>query len=121
MSASHKNHDLPAYRNIPTQAVSGNVTSAPTQIFHKDNIGIQVVWTGTLAGSFDPQVSIDYNHDTGVGNWDSVPALPAIAAVGSPGHGTFDLKNLPSGWIRIVFNYTSGAGNLTSNITAKAL
>ena len=119
--AMNKASNLYPYQNIPTQAVSGNVTSSATNVFSKDNVVIQLLWDGTLAGSFDVQVSVDYSKDTGVGTWDSLPFSPTPAATGSPGHWTIDLNQLGSVYIQVVFTYVSGAGNLTSTIAGKGI
>lgn len=119
--SSAKQYTLYPYQIIPTQLVSGNVTSAVTDILYKDNICIQIVYTGTLDGTFTVQVSNDYNATTGAGDWDPIPLNPTPTATGSPGSILLDLQTLPGQWIQTVFNYTSGSGNLTATISGKAI
>lgn len=127
MSSSPKQYDLPPYPVIPTQAVSGNITSLVTDIFHKDNITYQFVWTGTVAGSFAVQTSLDFKPNPSytnltplnAGTWDTVP-LTGAAAGGVAGSGTIELNQLGANYSRVVFTYISGSGNLTVTVTGKA-
>lgn len=120
--SSAKQYNLQPYQIYPTTAVtSGNKTSAVTEIFNKDNIAIQLLWTGTLAGTFDVQVSADYNHVTGSGTWDSLPLTPVPTASGSADSWLIELIQMAPKYIRTVFTYTSGSGNLTMTLTAKAI
>ncbi len=121
MSSSPKQYNLPPSTIIPTQAVSGNITSKATNIFYKDNVGIQLVWTGTVNGSFAVQVSLDYVPDTGIGTWTAITLSPSPAASGSPGNWFIDLQGISGTFIRTVFTYSSGSGNLTGTITGKAV
>lgn len=116
-----KRHNLGPYSFIPLQAVSGDVTSAATNIKYLDNINVQLKWTGTLLGTFIVNVSNDYDPNTLVGTWDAVPLVPTPAAAGSPDHGTLDLNNLNAIYIQVIFDYTSGSGNLSGTIAGKAL
>jgi hypothetical protein len=120
MSSAKQYNTLPV-QIIPTQAVSGNVTSLPTNVFYKDNVGIQLVWTGTLAGTFSAQVSFDYNKDTGIGTWTSLPLSPAITASGTPDNAVIELNQTTAPYIRVVFTYSSGSGNLTGILAAKGV
>lgn len=119
--SSAKQYNLLPYKIIPTQAVSTSVTSAPVNIFNKDNIGIEIVWDGTLAGPFTAQVSNSYNPDTGAGTWTTVVQSVTITAAGSPDNGFMNLAGLGSAFIRLVFTRTSGSGNLTATIVGKGL
>lgn len=121
MSSSAKQYNLPPYAIIPTQAVSGDVTSAVTNIFMKDNVGIQVVWTGTLAGTFDAQISADYNPVTLIGTWTSITLSPVPTASGSASNAYIDITQISAPYIRVFFDYSSGSGNLTGTIVAKGV
>ena len=120
--ANNKATNIRPYPIYPTTAVtSGNKTSAVTSIFNQDNVGLQLIWTGTLAGTFDVQVSADYNRDTLAGTWTSV-GLPAVqTAAGSASNAYVDLNQLSAPWVRVVFTYTSGSGNLTEYLVAKGV
>ncbi len=119
--SSAKQYNLPAYKIIPTQSDSGVVTSAVTNIFFKDNIGIQLVWTGTLAGTFSAQISADYNENTASGTWTTITLNPVPTAAGSPDNAYIDITQISAPFIRVVFNYTSGSGNLTGTIVGKGV
>lgn len=129
MSGNIKTHNIPPYPIIPTQVVSGNVTSLVTDIFTKDNIGIQLVWDGTLNGTFLVQTSNDYvpsNNGPDAppinpGNWSTIPFSDVASALGTPDVGFFNLNQLTARYMRIVFNYVSGTGNLTGVIVGKAI
>lgn len=119
--SSAKQYNLPPSVVVPTQAVSGNVTSLVTNIFNKDNIGYQLVWTGTLAGTFAVQVSADYSPVTTIGTWTSITLNPVPTAAGSPDNAYIDITQISAPYIRVVFTYSSGSGNLTGTIVAKGV
>lgn len=119
--SSAKQYNLLPFRIIPTQAVSGNVTSSVTNVFFKDNIGIQLVWTGTLAGTFAVQISADYVPDTGVGTWTSITLSPVPTAAGSPDNAYIDITQISAPFIRVVFTHSGGSGNLTGTIVGKGV
>lgn len=120
--SNSKATNLPPYKIIPLTAITNqNVTSSVTNIFNKDNVGIQLIWTGTIAGTFAVQVSADYDPHFGTGTWTAITLSPALAAVGSAGDAYADITQISAPYIRVVFTYTSGAGNLTGWITAKVV
>lgn len=119
--SSAKQYNLYPVAVIPTQAVSGNVTSLITDIFNKDNIGYQFIWTGTLAGTFSIQISADYKPTTGLGTWTSITLSPVPTAAGTPDNAYVDITQISAPFIRAVFNYSSGSGNLTGTIVGKAV
>jgi hypothetical protein len=121
MSSSHKALNLPTSTIIPSQTVSGNVTSLATNIFFKDNIGIQLVWTGTLAGTFAVNVSNDYNKDTGVGTWTPITLSAVPTASGTPSNAFINIQEIAAPYLQVVFNYTSGSGTLVGTISGKAI
>lgn len=127
---SPKQHNLLPFPIIPTQAVSGDVTSLVTDLYNKDNVSIQYVWTGTLSGSFSVQTSNDYvpNPNGGLsavplnaGNWSTVSIGSGAVALGSADNGTLDMNELSARYLRTIFTYTSGTGNLTATIVGKAI
>lgn len=119
--SSHKQYTLPSYQVITTQAVSGDVTSSITEIKYKDNIIYQIVWTGTLVGTFYVLTSVDYNHVTGVGTWNIVPIDSGAVAAGSADSGTIELNQLSAPYVKLFFDYTSGSGNLTATVSGKVI
>ena len=119
---SAKQYNLPPYQNITTRAVSsGTVTSSVTDIFLKDNITLQFIYTGTLAGSFDVQISTNYDlANPSLAAWDSLPLSTTPVAAGAAGNWSVNITDLSAKALRVVFTWTSGSGNLTSWISAKA-
>lgn len=107
---------------LPTQMVSaGVVNSQAIDMFNRDNPTVQFIWDGTLVGSFDVQGSVDYNPVTGLGDWDSIPLGSTPLATGSPNHGTIEINQFGPRWMRVVFTWSAGAGNLTGWIMGKGI
>ncbi len=128
--SSAKQYNLPSYPVIPTVAVSsGNVTSLVTDVDKKDVLLYQCVWTGTLAGTFSVETSNTYKPNANgipngtplvAGSWDVLPITGATAA-GVAGSGSIELAEIGAPYIRLVFTYTSGSGNLTVTLNGKAI
>lgn len=102
------------------------VTSAVTNIQFHDNIGIELVWTGTPTGSFAVQVSANYDQDQNgnvlnSGNWVSVTLSPTVSAAGSADSAYIDLNQLSAPWIRVVYTKSGGTGTLNGWITGKTV
>lgn len=129
MADSVKAFNFPPFPIIPTQAVSGDVTSLVTDTFTKDNVNIQCVWDGTLEGTFFIQTSNDYVPSKNgpsapplnPGSWANLPFVTPAEALGTPDIGVFDLNMLSARYLRVVFIYVGGAGNLTATIVGKAI
>lgn len=117
--SSAAQYNLPPFTFIPTQAISANYTSSVTNIYNKKLVGIQLVWTGTLSGTFQAQISADYSAVTGLGTWTSITLSPVPMAAGTPDSAYIDITAISSPFIRTVFAYSSGSGNLTGTIVAK--
>lgn len=123
---SGKRNSLLKYQTISSGDMSGNLTSAVTQIEYLDNIGIQLNFTGTPTGTFSVQVSIDYAQDslgnvTNIGNWIAVTLSAAATASGSANQIYIDLNELSAPWIRCIYTRTSGSGTLNAFICGKML
>jgi hypothetical protein len=119
---SNKQYNLPPTQVIASTALAASVTSIPTNIYNKDNVIYQYLWTGTLAGSFTVQTSLDYNpHNPSIATWDTVQIGSGAAAAGTPDHGSIELNQLSAYWIQTIFSYTSGTGNLTATISGKGI
>lgn len=101
--------------------MSGNLTSSVTSIQWMDNIGVQLVWTGSPVGNFFVDVSADYDANTNnPGNWTPIALSPApTTAAGSPIY--IDMNQLSAPFIRVRYVSTSGSGTLTATITGKML
>lgn len=97
-------------------AGAGVFTSLPTFVNNLDNIGAQVVWTGTMVGTLAVQVS---NDDV---DFDSLTFIPPLAQpAGAPLKYVIDLNQLPWPWLRFQYTNASGAGTLVLTITGKDL
>lgn len=124
---SGRKNTLLKYKLLSAASMAANITSAATNIQHLDNIGIQAnIVSGSPTGVIQVQVSADYAEDTehnvlDAGHWvDLTPAQQSITA-GSPAQTYFDLNQLSSPWVRVVYTRTSGSGSLDVFITAKML
>lgn len=111
---------------VKDEVMSSNITSAVVEIELQDNIGIQMEWTGTAAGTFDVQISANYREDINgnvqnPGTWTSLTLSPTIAAVGSPDTAYIDLNQLSAPYIRVVYTRSSGTGVLNVNIVGKGV
>lgn len=93
--------------------MSGSLTSSVTNINFLDNIGIQLIFTGSPTGTFSVEVS---NDNT---SWTALSLSPAPAASGSAGNQYIDLNQLSAAWIRTKYTRTSGSGSLTAYLSAK--
>ncbi len=117
--SSSQQYNLPPFEFITTQAVSANYTSPVTNIYNKKMVGIQLVWDGTLAGTFQVQISADYDHVTKVGTWTVLTLNPVPVAAGTPDNAYIDITAISAPYIRVALVYSSGSGNLTGTITGK--
>jgi len=105
----------------------------------KKDFGFQIVWTGTLTGSFAVEVSED-GPGTVAGGGDvagtnpptqpsgtlGATALSTTGAIhgsqpaGSPGSLYFNYANLAAPWIRLKYTHVSGAGNVSAGASGGA-
>jgi len=124
----------PVYRIVNSQPMTGVavVTSSPTNITYKDSFAIQLQWTGTPAGIFEIQGSIDYNPgdpQSGGGQnpgvWTPIPVVDQIgnppAALGAAGQILINMNQLAFPWIRTVYMNSAGVGTLDAYISGKSL
>ena len=103
-----------------------SITSAVVETKLQDNIGIQLNWTGTAAGTFDFQISMDHKEDASgnvqvAGNFVSVPISPAITASGSADSAYVDLNQISAPYFRIVYTKNSGSGTLDAYVNGKGV
>lgn len=114
---------------------AASITSSVTNIAYLDDIGVQFSWTGSPVGTFQIQVSADYQQDANgnvqnAGNW--VPLILSYwngtafvtgstipATVGSPIY--LDLSLLSAPWMRSVYTRSSGSGTLLATVVAKSV
>ena len=111
---SRKNVTLP-YRLISDVTIDENYTSSPTNIRYLDNVGIELVWTGTPTGTF-------YIEGTVSGNtWQALDFGSAVSAVGAEGSHLLNINQCPYDQLRISYIATSGTGTLNGYIIAKEI
>jgi hypothetical protein len=109
---------LPTYFPFIDAALAGTSTvkSIPTFIANLDNIGCQVIFTGTMVGNLTVNVSNDNI------NFDAITFSPLLPQpLGVDIRYAIDLNQVP--WPYLQFSYTniSGAGTLSVSIFGKDL
>jgi len=122
-----RHNSLPAFPIIPVGTdLAEEIISEVTHIGFLDNIGIQVdIVSEDAVGLLQVQVSANYTKDpvsqvvTDPGTWVTI-TTQAIAAA-EPGTTFFDLNQLSAPWIRLLWSYTSGDGEIAAIITGKQL
>lgn len=127
---------------IPTQAISGTtpIVSVPIiDMRDMDSIGVQLITTGTITGTWLIEASNDYmgasngnaygqvNNGTATGTFTPVTAHFSVAVAGTAianpsGSATNQYAQTPNGMrcraLRITFTPASGAGNVTALVNA---
>lgn len=123
-----KKSNLSRYQLLKNADGSGDLTGAVTCIQWLDNIGYQINMVGsTMTGTFDVQVSADYQQDEfgnvqNAGNWIPLPLSPtATVTAGTPTNIYIDVTQISAPYIRLVYKHTSGSGTVAAFITAKVL
>ena len=123
-----RKNTLSRYPILSAGDASGSLVSAVTCIEYLDNVGIQAnIVSGTPTGTLDIQVSADYVQVPGVtgsqvtsnGNWVTVTSQ-AITS-GSPAQTYFDLNQLSSHFVRLIYTAASGSGTLSAFIVGKSV
>lgn len=97
-------------------AVTGTNTylSLPIGIKNLDQVGLQLIWTGTPTGVFTVLHSPDGNL------YDSITVNPSITQpAGSAGHWSVVLQFDPYQWVRVQYVNASGSGTVDVIVTAK--
>lgn len=114
------------FQTVTSGDMSGDITSAVTNIQFLDNVGIQLNFAGTPTGNFFVQISADYEQDAqgnvvNAGNWISLTLSPSPVASGSADNIYIDITQISAPWIRVFYDRTSGTGTLNAFITAKMI
>lgn len=96
--------------------MAGNLTSDTIDVDRMDNVGIQLLWTGTPTGSIvvDGRIADD-------GPWTELDLDPAIAPAGSASDHLISLTQIPYAELRVRYVRTSGSGALTVWAMAKQI
>lgn len=121
---SGRKSDLLKFQIVTNGSMGGDITSAVTNIQYQDNIGIQLVFTGTPTGTFFVDLSINYYQDQNgnvinAGTWTPMSFSTAPAAAGSASDIYLDLNPLSSPWIRTRYVRGSGTGTLNAYLCGK--
>ncbi len=99
-------------------SMGASIASNAVKLEFEDNIGIQVVWSGTPTGTFDVQVSMD---PVNLG-WQSVPFAPVpTAPAGAAGTNWFEINQSPAAYVRLVYTRVSGTGTVNAQIAIKSV
>lgn len=113
---------MPTRSNIFTQfnaqAVSGTTTytSPAANILYQHNVGLDIRFTGTMAGILTVNCSNDGVVFTSL-TFDPVLSQPS----GSNLNFLVDLNNVPFQFVNVAYTNASGSGTLTSILTSKDL
>lgn len=113
---------------INAVSMATSITSPVTNINGLCSIGYDLTWTGAPVGTFSVEVSNSYSQDNegnviNAGSWTILPTssfqgtYPVPA--GTASNGFLDIEAIGSAWIRLLYNRTSGTGNLTVIVAAK--
>lgn len=103
------------------------VTSPVVNIQGLDNIGIQInILSGTPNGTFDVQISADHQEVNGVvtnaGNWVNLGTpYTATIASGAPANIYYDLNQLSSCFVRLLYTKSSGTGSFDAWFVGKMI
>jgi len=112
---SGRKNNLATYVSLAGGDMTGNLTSASTDIRWLDNIVLYLSFTGTPTGTFTVQVSPDN------ANWYDLLLTPAPVASGSASIHRIMLTQLPDPYVRTKYTATSGSGSLTVTIAGKMI
>lgn len=104
------------YQNITNGDMSGPITSAVTDISNTDNIGIELVFTGTAQGAFYVDSSIDGTTFTAMDF-----GSPGPLAAGSADSILLNIQQCPYRKIRVRYVPVSGTGTLNAWISTKQI
>lgn len=81
-----------------------------------DNQGIEVTWTGDIAGTFSVEAS-----NSGI-NFYPLTFNPVIVQpAGSPGGFLVNLNQFPFTWVMLIYTNVTGTGNITAYSQYKSL
>lgn len=118
-----KKNVLERYQLLTNGNMAQPITSAVTSIKYLDNIMIEFIATGSPAGTYQVQVSGDYNVDNNgnvlnAGNWAPLTLNP-VPTISGAGVVLIDANQLSGPFLRCTWTPTSGTGSLNIFISAK--
>jgi len=103
------------FTNIDAVSTAASITGDSFSIQDSDNVGLDLRWTGTTAGTIAVQVSNDNSTFTAL----TLSAVPTPA--GSADNYLVNINQAPFQYMRIVFTRTSGTGTLTAIVSMKGV
>lgn len=112
---SGRKNNLATFVTLSAGDMSGNLTTASTDIRWMDNLVMYFSFTGTPTGTFAIEVSPDNT------NWYPLTLVVAPTASGAGGIHRVALNQLPDPYIRATYTRTSGSGSLTVTIAGKMI
>ena len=101
--------------------MTSTFNSKPVWLGHICNYSIQLVFTGTPAGSFKLQASNDIGDPTAAGEankyasvttWTDIEGSSEV--ISAPGNHMWNVENAGYNWVRLVWTLTSSTGTLTT-------
>lgn len=100
---------------IPTQSAAGSITSAGFQLADLQDFSVTVDFTGSnVVGTLTLEGS---NSQKGDGGWITVSG--SSQAVTASADHMWVVATAMYRWVRVVWAYTSGTGNITATLVAK--
>lgn len=103
-----------------TTTLGASLNMRPIWLGHIAHYSIQLVFTGTPAGTFKLQASNDEGSPhaagdaakySGVSNWTDVADSSQVVA--AAGNIMWDVQNASYNWVRVVYTRSSSTGTLT--------
>lgn len=106
------------------QDIASSVDSKIMHVLYSDNIGVQLVWTGSPTGQFGISGSdtciISATGAISGCTWTAITGTyPAPA--GSASNGLIGVTNFPHAFIKVTYVASSGTGAVTAKLVAKPL
>lgn len=101
--------------------LSDDWASSPQWLGHIGQYSIQLVFSGSVVGTWSLQISDDQgiinsqsqsNQVTGVDNWSTISG--SQQAVTEGGTHAWDIESAGHNWVRVVFEAGAGSGSLDS-------
>ena len=107
------------YHILVNGDMTGDLTSASTDIKYLDNFAIQLNFTHptsfTAVGTFTVEASVDG------ATWVTLNIAPAITCSASTGSHLININQIPYALIRVKYAHTSGTGLLNIYFEAKQI
>ncbi len=95
--------------------MSSDVTSDSVDVTYSDNVGLQLIFTGTPTGNFYVQGTIDES------NWSNLAFDATPTAAGAADTHLLNMSLIPYKKIRLFYDRTSGSGTLNVYVMAKTI